>query len=240
MLKTREFTMRNVNTLPAFALPLVADYRHEDSETQGELNDVVRRHLSEAAESLQLAVLVFEGARPEDDREDRFSQISKVREHLADALVALAKARVYVPGIKTYDLRVLTASERDPFAEAARLHHLVTTLLWQNHVVLPAPPRGEPLSPEDEAQLARVIFELRNAEWVQKIRHGGWWLAAGAALFMVPVVGGVAALGVAACSLAGLINLLRSEASARSTAPALARSSAPVLRALRAPADLRK
>jgi hypothetical protein len=193
------------------SLVLQHGYRHIGPEA----HDAAHRHLSCAADALNMALLTLDGS-PDDGRDAKQGRAATARHFLADAAIALARARVYVPGVRTYAVNVVTATEPDIDRELARLHELTTQLVWRNHSILPARREAEPLAPEDEAQLAAVVRELATHARIDRAMRHKWLVAT--ALF-----GGLApVLGVALYLLAVVSGTFAAVELARGAAPATA------------------
>ncbi len=159
-------------------------YRYVDREHA----ERAQSHLRDAADALSMSLLTLDGTLDEG-REGKLARAASARHLLAEAVTALAKARVYNPEIRTYAVNVVTSSERDVDRELARLHEVATALTWRNHAVLPTRDQAEPLAPEDEAQLAAVHRDLAAHARLSRATRHKWLL--GAALFGVlgPVLG---------------------------------------------------
>lgn len=151
-----------------------------------------------------MALLALGG--DDDDMGDKLRRAEQTRGFLAEAVTALSRARIYIPGIKTHALPVLLATENRPDAELARLHQITTRLMWQNHAVLPARSQAQPLDPEEEAQLAVVLSSLaRNAKISRALRYK--WLGLGLAVAVggpalgLPLIGAFGAIGALSLGL---------------------------------------
>jgi hypothetical protein len=147
-----------------------------------------QRHLIAAADALHMVLLTLEGS-PDDGRGAKHARAASARHLLAEAVVALARARVYVPGVRTYAVNVVTTTEPDLDRELARLHELTSKLLWRNHSVLPGRTRAQPLAPEDEAQLALVVRELATHARIGRAMRHKWLVAAALFGMLAPVLG---------------------------------------------------
>lgn len=171
------------------SLPLGHAYRQVGADGRA------RAHLEAAADALSMALLCLEDSGSGDQ-----SRAEQARRFLAEAVTALSRARIYDPRIRTFALPFVLATEPRIDAELARLSHIATRLLFQNHQHLPARLQARPLAPEEEAQLAVIVAGLAtNARIVHALRHR-WALAAlGIAavgpLLGAPVLGAVAAVG---------------------------------------------
>jgi hypothetical protein len=192
------------------SLVLQHDYRHLGPEGYNR----AERHLDVAVDALSMALLTLDGS-PDDGRDAKQGRAATARHFLAEGALGLARARVYIPGIRTYAVNVVTSSERDVDRELARLHELTTKLLWRNHAVLPARNQAPPLAPEDEAQLAAVVRELAiHARIDRAMRHK--WLVA-AAMFgmfgaLAPILGVALYLLAAASGTVAVVELARGAA----------------------------
>lgn len=159
--------------------------------------------LDTARDALHLALSILAGdGEGERTEEALLTESTQARSCLAEAVVALGRARVFIPGIHTHTLAVVMASEADPGREVARLYQLTTRLLWHNHTCLPVRRLAAPLGPEDEAQLARVVEGLARHARVDRLLRYGWLpvlLVVGALgpLSAVPLFGPAVALLVA-------------------------------------------
>ena len=166
------------------SLLLQRSYRrlgHEESQ-------LAEVHLHGAADALNMALLTLDGS-PDEGAEAKLSRVTSARNLLAEAVTALARARVYLPGIRTYAVNVIASSERELDRELARLHQLATTLLWHNHALLPARDQAEPLAPEDEAQLAAVVRELATHARLERATRYKWLVATAFFGVLAPVLG---------------------------------------------------
>ena len=155
--------------------------------------------LHEATDMLHMVLLTLDGPEAKE------AKLATAHHLLVDAVNALGRARVYIPGIRTYAVIIVTNSEPDADRELDRLHEIATQLLWQNHAILPARSQAQPLAPEDEAQLAAVVRELAvQAKIGQAMRHK--WLVVTALLsVLAPVVGvGLVVLALASGTMAAL------------------------------------
>lgn len=160
------------------------------------------RHLSVAADALNMALLTIEGST-DDERTAMHSRVANARHILVEAVTSLARARVYIPGIRTYAVNIVTNSERELDRELARLHELATQLLWRNHSFLPARTQAQPLAPEDEAQLAAVVRELGIHARIDRVMRHKWLIATAVFGLLAPAVGlGLVVLAVASAAAA--------------------------------------
>lgn len=131
------------------------------------------RHLATASDALSLALLTLSGERGEDRRE-KLRRAEQARGFLVEAVTALSRARIYVPGIRTHALPVVMATEANLDAELQRLHQIATRLLWQNHAHLPARLQAKPLAPEEEAQLAVVLQGIARGARIERALRYKW------------------------------------------------------------------
>lgn len=178
-------------------LALLDGYRFVDPEHRR----FAAAHLRAAADALSMALLTLDGT--DDVREDKRSRAANARHLLAEAVTSLARARVYVPGIRTYAVNVVTSGERGLDRELARLREIATQLLWRNHAYLPARAQAEPLTPEDEAQLAAVHRDLATHARIERAMRHKWLLGAAVFGVLAPVLGvGLYLLAVASGAMA--------------------------------------
>jgi hypothetical protein len=185
--------------VPPNSLALQHSYRHLGPEQ----TRTAETFLRDAAEMLHMVLLTLDG--PGEGREAKEAKLASAHHLLVDAVTALGKARVYLPGVRTYAVNIVTNGEPDPDRELDRLHEIATQLLWQNHAVLPARTQAQPLAPEDEAQLAAVVRNLAvSAKIGQAMRHK--WLVATALLgALAPVLGvGLVVLALASGAMAAV------------------------------------
>lgn len=168
------------------APPQLSAYRRSEPDEES-LVPAAQRPLGEACDALHLALLTLESQDAEDNPERAAAQ---ARSFLAEAVNALNRARVFVPGVFSHTPSVIAASEPEPVAELARLHQIATRVLWYNHRLLPTRTQA-PLQPEDEAQLATLVRALgRTARAARALRHA--WLAAACTLAVLLPLGPVA------------------------------------------------
>lgn len=182
-------------------------YRHLGPE--GHAN--AARYLSIAADALNMALLTLDGS-PDDGRDAKQDRAATARHFLAEAALGLARARVHIPGIRTYAVNVVTATEPDVDRELVRLHELTTKLLWRNHTVLPGRTRAQPLAPEDEAQLAAVVRDLATHARIDRAMRHKWLVAAAVFGFLAPVLGVALYLLAAASGTFAAVELARGAA----------------------------
>lgn len=152
-----------------------------------------------------MAMLVL-GERARGTRGARLRRASQARSFLVEAATSLSRARIYVPGVRTYAIPFIMASECEPDAEIRRLHNIATRLLWQNHRHLPAKLQATPLPPDEEAQLAVLVKGLsKRTRW----HRGGrfrWATSALAGAFVTHAAGfALTAAGLTAAGLAFLL-----------------------------------
>lgn len=204
----------------ALILPALRD-GYRDAAMGSATREEIARLLQTAADALNLAVLTL-GGQGADERGDKIRRVEQARAFLVEATTALGRARVYVPKLRTQSLPVLLSSEARPEAELARLHHIATRLLWQNHAYLPARSQAKPLPPEEEAQLAVVVADVTRSARIDQALRYRWcgvalMLAAIGWLFGLSLLGGVA--GASGLVLA-VYRLLRTDVDRLSLAPA--------------------
>lgn len=162
------------------------------------------RHLSSAADALNMALLTIDGSM-DDGRNAKHGRVATARHFLVEAVTSLARARVYVPGIRTYAVNIVTTSEAELDREIVRLHELATQLLWRNHAFLPARLQAQPLAPEDEAQLAAVVRELGVQARLDRMMRHKWLVATAVFGLLAPAVGvGLVVLAVASGTAAAI------------------------------------
>ncbi len=182
------------------SLVLQQSYRHLDPEA----NAAAQRHLSVAADALNMALLTID-ASIDDERTAKQNRVSTARHFIVEAVTALARARVYVPGIRTYAVNIVTTSEPELDRELSRLRELANQLLWRNHSFLPARMQAQPLAPEDEAQLAAVVRELGVAARIDRLMRHKWLLASAVFGLLAPALGlGLLALALASGAVAAV------------------------------------
>jgi len=179
----------------ALILPALRD-GYRDAALGSATRQEIARLLQTAADALNLAVLTL-GGQGADDRGDKIRRVEQARSFLVEAVTALGRARVFVPKLRTQSLPVLLASEARPEAELARLHHIATRLLWQNHAYLPARSQATPLPPEEERQLACVVADVTRSARIDRALRYRWCgvlllVAASGWLFGLSLLGGVA------------------------------------------------
>jgi hypothetical protein len=156
----------------ALILPALRD-GYRDAALGTTTREEIARLLQTGSDALNLAVLTLSG-QGADDRGDKMRRVEQARAFLVEAVTALGRARVFVPKLRTHSLPVLLASEARPEAELARLHHIATRLLWQNHAYLPARSQATPLPPEEEAQLACVVADVRRSARIDRALRYRW------------------------------------------------------------------
>jgi hypothetical protein len=171
---------------------------------------VVARHLRDAADALQMAVIGLDGHR-DADRPEKLARAARVREQLAEAVTALSRARIHVAGLHTYSVPAVMAVQPSADDELARLHQLTHKLLWHNHHYLPPRAQGTPLTAEEEKQLDRFHRGLRRQARIARVGRYQWLAAALVLVALGPQLGlGVAALGLG-CALVSGWRLVRGD-----------------------------
>ena len=194
--------------VPRLAPPLAGRGGYRDA-TDG-ADPVVRRRLRQSGDALRMAALALSSS-PEDG--ELRNRVSQGRALLAEAVVALAQARVHLPRLRTYHLPIVTTKMGGVESERARLHALSLELMFWNHAYLPPVPQALPLTEEEEEQLAAVVRELRGQHRVGRILTRAWdlrWhLLAGASAVAAPFLGAWLALGTLAASVLALHEHLR-------------------------------
>ena len=191
--------------MAAHGLILQHGYRHLGPDS----HLGVERHLSVAADALHMALLTIDGSA-DDESTAKHSRIATARHFLVEAVTALARARIHVPGIRTYAVNIVTTSEPEIDRELARLRELASQLLWRNHSLLPARVQDQPLAPEDEAQLAAVVRRIGVQARVERLMRHKWLIATALFGALAPVAGiGLLAVALASGTVAA-IELARS------------------------------
>lgn len=143
-----------------------------------------------------MAMLALEGPRDESRRECT-ARLDRVRDHLVEAVTELAKARIYVPGIRTYTVSAVMAAQGDLHRERSRLYGLASSLLWNNHAHLPA--RVQRVDEKQEAELERMTRGFQRQRRISGLLRYKWLGAAAGLAALAPVIGFVATfVGVAA------------------------------------------
>jgi hypothetical protein len=175
--------------------------------------------LAEAADALSMALLALDGADG-DGASSLRERVAHVRALLVEAVTALGRARVHLPGVRTYAAPVVAGTGLRSRDELRRQHQLATQLLWFNYEYLPRKPHANPLSDEEERQLARVIDDLKDQSRLPRLGYaaGGAALTAGA-FALSGLLGPGALVGVAI--VAGALCLwhgLRTRSAGRATA----------------------
>ncbi|GEM_PF-1442577 len=203
----------------SISLALDRAYR-SDRACDGDLALAVGRYLQSASDALSMVLLTTAG-QATDNRDEKLRSAVQARGFLAEAVTALSRARIHVPGIHTYALPFVMASHADVDAELGRLHQLATRLIWCNHVHLPMR-EITPLAPEEEAQIAVLFQRLARHARLDRVLRYRWFvtvsLMAGSALAL-GFTSIAAWVGTAAVAL-GLFALARSQ-NQRSLPPAL-------------------
>lgn len=157
-------------------------------------------YLATARDALSMALLTL-GDPDEESAAAKSARAAQARAFLAEAVTALSRARIYVPGIRTHALPVVMATEPDLDAELTRLHQLATRLTWKNHRFLPRC-ESMPLDPEEEAQLAVVARGLVRNERLSRYRYS---IAALAGALVAPFVGlPLVGIGLALVGIGGI------------------------------------
>lgn len=162
-----------------------------------------RAHLQAAADALQLALLALEGDDL-DSRKRKRQRATLGREHLLEAVTQFARAKVYVAGVRSYSAAVVMDTRADIDVELSRLSQLISRLLWNNHEYLPARDQGRPLSPDEEAALAKLFDGLARHARIDRMIRYRWLGAATGLAALAPVLGpgfglAGAAVGAWAC-----------------------------------------
>lgn len=189
------------------SMVLQHSYRHPGPEA----HVAAERHLSVATDALNMALLTIEGS-PDDGRTAKQSRVTSARHFLVEAVLALARARVHVPGIRTYAVNIVTNSEPELDRELARLHELSAQLLWRNHSFLPARVQAPPLAPEDEAQLAAVVRGLRTHARIDRAMRHKWLVAMALFGALAPVFGVALYLLALASATVATVEIVRGAA----------------------------
>jgi hypothetical protein len=175
-------------------------YRHDQGDAS--LAQLAHAALASATDALGMALLVLDSPLDESPAGKRRRAV-QARGFLVEAVLALSRARIYVPTTRTLAVAVIMASEPSPDAEIARLHQIATRLQWQNHRVLPHRPAARPLRPEDEAQLDAITRGLlRHARLGRLADHKGVLASVGAAGIGAVMGAPLAAVAAAAVGLA--------------------------------------
>ncbi len=167
---------------------LACAYRSSDRHDE-HLRLAAERPLRAAGEALHLAILCLEEEGEEAGHGGRQRRAAQARCFLVEAALALGRARIFLPALRSYSVPVIMAVEPDIETELGRLHQMATRLLWWNHTLLPARGQARPLRPEDEAQLAVLVRGLaRTARLDRALRHA-WLGVAGAVAVLTPTLG---------------------------------------------------
>lgn len=188
------------------SLALHHGYRHLGPEQARDAEGFLRT----ADDMLHMVLLTLDAQA--EGSEAKLARLASAQGLLVEAVTALGRARVYVPGVRTYSVDFVTNGEPDLDRELDRLHQLAASLLWHNHIVLPARNQGQPLAPEDEAQLALVVRELTTqAKLARALRHK--WLVASAVLgLLAPALGLVLLVPALASGAIAAVELARGAA----------------------------
>ncbi|MEE9382215.1 MAG: hypothetical protein V3V08_02225 [Nannocystaceae bacterium] len=180
-------------------LELTRTYRFDTPSAEGDGHQV-HRHLQDANDALAMALLSLEGGRADDSLHDRNNRAAKARGLLAEAVTALSRAKVFVPGIHTFSVPAVMASIRGVDGELSRLHQLAATLTVRNHALLPTRHQAQPLSPDDEAQLKRVFEGLKLHSKLARVARYRWFGYSAAFGALVPVFGATFGALALACA----------------------------------------
>ena len=184
--------------------------RHYREDGWGEVNpgSHAARHLTDAADALNMAMLTLDG--PADERPTaKHRRVTHARKLLVEAVTALSRARLYVAGVRTYAVPVVMTGEASIDGELARLHQLCTRLLWFNHEYLPAKPQANPLTDEDEAQLALLFKDLSLQARIDRAMRHKWIAAAAISGALVPLLGPPLIIAAVACGAMALLEAIR-------------------------------
>ncbi len=185
-----------------------------DRRGLGEADSRASRLLEEAGDALDMAILVLDG--DDRDRSEQRERAVRARGLLVEAVTALARARVYVAGVRTYAVPVILAVEDTTAAELARLNGIARQLLWWNHQHLPAKALAIPLSDEEERQLAQLLDGISRQNRIERAMRYKW-LGSGA---LLAVAG--AAMGPAFIAAGVTVALISAVQLARTDEPAVA------------------
>lgn len=159
-----------------------------DGAGDAALERLARAHLQAAADALQLALLALEGDEL-DSRKEKRRRATLGREHLLEAAQAFARAKVYTAGVRSYSVAVVMDTRPDVDVELSRLNQLISRLLWNNHEYLPARTQGKPLTPDEEAALAKVFDGLARHARIDRMIRYRWLGAATGLAALAPVLG---------------------------------------------------
>ncbi|MCB9705752.1 MAG: hypothetical protein H6711_28055 [Myxococcales bacterium] len=185
----------------------LAIYRADPLGQRG-MRKEVEPFLETAGEALHVTLLTLaEEGHGERSGGDLLARAAQARSLLAEAVLALGRARLFHPEIHTYSLAVVMTSEPEIHAELTRLHQLTSRLLWYNIAYLPARRVAAPLAPEDEAQLDVVVRGLARTAKIDRVLQLGWLpvlllLSALGPIYGVPLFG--LAVAVMATAIAGV------------------------------------
>lgn len=168
--------------------PLPCAYRSSDRHDE-HLRVAADRPLRAAGEALNLAILCLEDAGEDEGPGARLRRAVQARGFLVEASLALGRARVFLPAIRSYSVPVIMAVDADIEAELGRLHQIATRLLWYNHALLPARGQVSPLRPEDEAQLAVLVRGLARTARIDRVLRHAWLGAATMVAVLGPTLG---------------------------------------------------
>ena len=196
-------------SLMLFQPALPVRYRWDERLDERE-HAAAARHLVAARDAINLALLCVEGEAGQE-------RAAQARSFMVEAVTAISRARIYIPGLRSYSVPVIMATVPEIEAEFARLHQMATRLLWWNHAWLPVRRQATPLEPEDEAQLAVLIQDLaRNARIDRALRYRH--IAAAVFLTALFPLLGMLAAGLAAGVLAAFMAAWTLAREARRTA----------------------
>lgn len=190
------------------ALALARSYRAHALAESDEAG-YIDRQLHDASEALAMALLSLESDGSDESRHERHNRAAKARSLLAEAVTALSRAKVYVPGIHTYAVPAVMASASGVDNELSRLHQLASTLTLRNYNLLPGRRAETPLSPADEAQLRRVFEGLRLQSKLGRLARYRWLGFAACFGALSPLLGGASAALAVACAAVAAWQLSR-------------------------------
>lgn len=145
-------------------------------------------HLQHAADALALSLLALEGDE-QDSRREKQRRGTRCREHLLEAVTQFARAKVFVAGVRSYSVAVVMDTRPDPDVELSRLNQMISHLLWHNHEYLPARSQAKPLTPDEEAALAKVFDGLARHARIDRFIRYRWLGAATGLAALAPVLG---------------------------------------------------
>lgn len=168
--------------------PLPCAYRSSERHDE-HLRVAAERPLRCAGEALNLAVLCLEDEGEGEGPTARQRRAAQARGFLVEAVLALGRARVFLPEIRGYSVPVIMAIDADLETELGRLHQIATRLLWYNHALLPTRGQASPLRPEDEAQLAVLVRGLARTARLDRVLRHAWLCAAASVAALGPTLG---------------------------------------------------